>query len=171
MDGISAAASATALVTLALQSSTFIYQFLHAIRDGPEKIRDLGHRVDRLHQSLKQLADLIQLAESSDEGDGHNSRCASSEGLRSVLFSCANDLQRVQTKMSTLKIRNDNSVRKAWSSLKYVLGSKDLEHADRIVSRYLHELNLQLNIIGRYDMPGRSDSIPLTSFKAQPRGS
>ncbi|MCJ1384994.1 hypothetical protein MMC17_008112 [Xylographa soralifera] len=148
MDGISTAASATALITLALQSSSFIYQFLDAIRDGPEKVQELGRRVDRLHQSLKQIADLIQLAESSDEDDSHNGRCPS-EYLRSALSSCANDLQGIQTRISKLKVYDDNSVQRVWSALKYVLGSKYLEHTDRIVSRNLHELNLQLSIIGR----------------------
>ena len=148
MDGISAVASVTALITFALQSSTFIYQFLHTVRDGPKRVVDLARRVDGLHQSLRQIAGLIQLAESSDEDDSHNGRCPS-EYLRSALFLCADDLQGIQTKISNLKVCKDNKVRKVWSAIKHVLGSEYLDHADRIVSRNLHELNLQLNIVGR----------------------
>ncbi|MCJ1397822.1 hypothetical protein MMC11_001018 [Xylographa trunciseda] len=149
MDGISAAASVTALITIALQSSSFIYKFLNAIHDGPEQIRILGRRVDKLHESLQQIANLLQLAESSDEDGSNNDGWQASKYLRSSLYTCANDLQGIQAKVSKLKVSKDNSVRKAWSAVKHVLGSKEFEHADKIISRNLDELNLQLNIIGR----------------------
>lgn len=145
MDGLSVAASLTALVTVALQSSSFIYQFVKAVHDAPHRIKTLASRVDGLHQTLVQIAALIDTQHLSEQEESHPHL----RELRRALRACADDLQRLQLKLQKLN-GAPKGLRRAAYAVKSSLGSKEFEDADAALKEHKQNLGLQLEILGRY---------------------
>ena len=146
MDGLSVAASLTALVTVALHSSSFIYQFIEAVHDAPHRIKTLASRVDGLHQTLVQIAQLIDTQQLSEREESHPHL----RELRRALRACADDLQRLQSKLQKLNGAQDNCLRRAAYAVKSNLGSKEFEDAHAALKEHKQNLGLQLEILGRY---------------------
>jgi len=148
------AASVTALVSFALQSSTFICQFVKAIHDAPNKKKALASRVDGLHQALLQIAGLINSQHCLEQDESH----PRSKNLRLALRACADDLNRLQLKLQTLNSARDKGLRRARYAVKLILGSKEFEDADAILKEHTQTLGLQLEILGRYKIQSRTDN-------------
>jgi len=147
MDGVSVAASLTALVGFALQSSSFIYQIVNAIHDGPNQIKSLASRVNGLHTALIQIAGLLHPQPPLGRDQNH----PLFKRLRSALQACAEDLQKLQLKLQKLNRSHEKGLRRAWYAVKSVLGAKEFEDAEGIVREHIQNLGLQLEIIGRYE--------------------
>lgn len=161
MDGVSAAASLTALVGFALQSSSFIYQIVNTILDGPNQIKSLASRVNGLHTALIQIAELLH----SQPPLGQDQNHPLFKRLRSALQACAEDLQKLQLKLQKLNRSHEKGLRRAWYIVKSVLGAKEFEDADTIIKEHVQNLGLHLEIIGRYDTQSSLDYKTLTTRK------
>lgn len=146
MDGLSVAASLTTLVSVALQSSSFIYQFVKAVHDAPHRTKTLASRVHGLHQILVQIAKLIETQHLSEREESH----LHLRELRRALQACANDLQKLQLKLQKLNVAQDKGLRRAAYAVKSILGSKEFENADAALQEHKQNLGLQLEILGRY---------------------
>ena len=140
------AASLTALVSVALQSSSFIYQFVQAVHDAPHRTKTLASRVDGLHQILVQIAELIDTQHLSEREESH----LHLRELRRALRACADDLQRLQLKLQKLNGTQDKGLRRAAYAVKSILESKEFEDADTALKGHKQNLGLQLEILGRY---------------------
>ena len=145
MDGLSAAASITAVLTIALQSARVIFKVADASRSYSKHINLLATRADALLRILTQLAALVgkvsqnEYSESSyDFGE-----------LKTSLNLCVNDLQKVRETMSKLEHPRNNVLRKSNLIIKNLLGSKDIEHASSQIHFQVSVLSAQLSILGR----------------------
>lgn len=69
MDGVSAAASIVALVTVGLQSASAIHAVVSGIRGGPEQVSRLASALEDLSRVLQQLS-RIQTVRQGRSGEG-----------------------------------------------------------------------------------------------------
>ena len=144
MDPLSQAASITALVGIGLQSLKFIYDFVHAVHDAPSHIKTLASKVDKLRQALVQIAELLSLSEQDQDPPFKE--------LRPALQSCTFALRNIQLKLQKFNASDKKGLRRAWCAVKSALGSKEFEDASDTICSHTQNLNLQLEIVGRYEI-------------------
>jgi ABC-type multidrug transport system fused ATPase/permease subunit len=106
MEAVGSAASVVALAVTALQSVKFIYDSIHAIKNGPEKLRKATEAVEH----LQRLLEIIKAtAERCKESLGQ----ADSECVRSIeplLEQCATDLKVFEDFLRGLKMKTGPQV-------------------------------------------------------------
>ena len=141
MDPLSTTASVIAILTVAVNS----VQFISRIVNGSNHYRDLARTVDRLHSTLKQIADVI---EKNKQTDGTNDGSAW-RGLRTAAYACVDDLQELQGDLLKSKRTDEKSIRGVCSTLKTALDPSKLKNADRILNLHIQQLGLQLLVLGR----------------------
>ena len=113
--------------------------------DGPDKIQRLARRLNGLYHTLLQIAELVQ-----SQGLISQDECYPLlKDIRPTLHTCTDGLQRLQLGLSKLKCSNDKGIRRAWSAVKPVLGSRDLTTQMPSSKSMCRNLALQLQIIGR----------------------
>lgn len=145
MDVLSVPASLTALITLAIQSTKVIFQAVQQIRGGPIHVERLATKADALHQTLQQLATLVNEADLTS--GGAVSRLFTN--LQRLVEACEEDLKDITRKLRCLQEAIGGShVRRAWALIKALLGEKDLEHMWKVLQSHAETLNSQLIIIG-----------------------
>ena len=137
MDIVSVAASITAVITIAIQSTKVIYQTVQQIRDGPVHVQRLVTKAEVLQQTLQQLKTLVNEADLI-RGSHLVDLFAS---LGSLVRACAEDLKKVINKLGKLQTAvGGEHVRKAWAVFKAVLGEKDLEQMWKILQGHAETL-------------------------------
>lgn len=144
MDVLSVSASLTALITLAIQSIKVIFQAVQQVRGGPIHVQRLATKADALHQTLQQLATLV------NEADLTSASAVSRlfTNLPRLVEACAEDLKLITRKLRRLQEAIGGShVRRAWALIKALLGERDLEHMWKVLQNHAETLNYQLVII------------------------
>lgn len=145
MDIVSVAASLTALITIAIQSTKIISQAVQQIRDGPVHVQRLAIKADTLQQTLDQLRTVITDADSIN---GSNVS-ALFIYLQRLVEACTEELKRITRKLVCLQEAiGGKHVRRAWASIKALFKERDLEDMWKVLQSHTETLNSQLNIIG-----------------------
>ncbi|KAI9873346.1 MAG: hypothetical protein M1830_000510 [Pleopsidium flavum] len=139
MDVISAVAGLTTLITFTLQSSQVIFQTANAVIDGPSQVVRFAGQVETLHRGAR--------GQGKQAGYGEDA---------SVFVEIKGSIQRLQAKMSKLQAAiSSNSVRRVWSIVEIVLGSKDFEDMEKVVRYHVQVLNTQLSMLADLNLDHR----------------
>ena len=142
MDGISAAASILTIVTVALQSASYVNAIVTGIKDGPKQARELASAIGDLDRVLQQLSRLKILRE---EENG----CNLSEFKRLIL-KCADDVKGFgRTLINSQHLLGDKKLSKAWKQVRSSLKQSDFQQMSRIVNHHFTTLELQLSLLQR----------------------
>ena len=100
------AASITAFLSIALESTKVVCEIISSIRHGPDTIRQAVADLDSLHRILWQL-----------QRDGDTIRPTGN--LSKVVKECAIDMQEFQSRTSKLSVRHGAGLRRRlWTSIK-----------------------------------------------------
>jgi hypothetical protein len=143
MDGVSAAASIIALVTVALQSASAIHAVVSGIRDGPEQVSQLILALEGLNGVLQQLSRLQALRQDGNREDLSD--------LENLMGSCVKDIDRFRRMLAKLQhVHADKTLGRAWKQVKSILHKEEFREMRQTMNDYVSRLNLQLNIVQRY---------------------
>ena len=130
MDGLSAAASGIAVVSLAIQ----LIQAIQSIQDFLKDVLGAPEEVRRLEQDLVQLASILQDVQvvtemQLDQSGAPNPRAS----LLASLTACGEKLLLIQTVVDSAKekLRKSGRVSRHWESFKLVFKKKDIEKNSR----------------------------------------
>ena len=145
MDIVSVAASLTALIAGAIQSTKVIDETVQQVRDGPFHVQRLATKAEGLRQTLQQLATLFT---KTDLVSGSN-LIDLFTNLQSLVQASAEELKSITNKLGILQAAvGGKHVRRAWAVFKALLGERDLEIMWRMLQSHTDILNTQLIIIG-----------------------
>lgn len=140
MEAVGAAASLTALLTLALQSAKFIQQTVSGFNDAPGHPLQLGKAASHLHCVLTRLAKSREQQRQSSRHPGKEDH-----GLKQLLQDCVTDLQAIQENLSQLYTQpNDDKLDRALKRVRIVLSAKKIERTWSILNHYGTYLGLHL---------------------------
>ena len=119
MDGFSAAASAFAAVSLALQlveAVKKISDFLHSVQEAPSEVLKLAESLDQLHQHLIHSRLLLEQQSALPQLPG------SFSALAGALASCEAKVQQLERVVSKVKTSLTGQKRwhRKWASVKLV---------------------------------------------------
>jgi hypothetical protein len=143
MDGVSAAASIVALVTVALQSASAIHAVVSGIRNGPEQVSQLILALESLNGVLQQLSRLQTIRQDGSREDLSD--------LENLMGSCVKDINRFRRMLAKLQhVPADKTLGRAWKQVKPILHKEEFREMRQTIHDYISRLNLQLNIIQRY---------------------
>lgn len=128
------AAGLAAFVTAGIQSTTFIYNTLSVIKDGPEVVRQAARNVQKLGVILNHLG-----KHSSIDRE-----------LRRHIDECAADLKVYEVKLGKLTIYdNERALGKLWKKIKLVVGEKDIATLHSSMANHIAILDLHLSTLQR----------------------
>ncbi|KAL0942351.1 uncharacterized protein CTRU02_200237 [Colletotrichum truncatum] len=131
-------ASLVAFIGFGLASIKTSCQFVSSIKDGPEKLRDLGRVLASLRAAYEHTSSL---------GGSHGSTC-SSQSLVHLIRQCNEDVSRFETKIGRLSIQpRDRMHGILWKRLKVAINEKDVAHMLSVMSGYLNALTLEISVI------------------------
>lgn len=142
MEALGTVASIIAVTTVALRSSTTVYETIRGIKNGPEEVKELASEVQQLCHLLRQVA---KMSKKIDDRDG-----TSMSELQSVIDKCRQNLDDFHKRFDKFEISsNERKLTKAWTRAKLVVQKEDFRRMSRIVSHYVNVLGVHVNLIGR----------------------
>jgi hypothetical protein len=134
------AASAITLLTAALQSTKVTYQFVSALKDGPQEVQRLSLAIANLHSVLSQLSNLLATSAADPARD--------LTALSVLVRACNTDLCCLEKEFCTLRPSDhDTKTKVFWKRVKATLREKDLERMWIKLNHHTAELTVQLNIL------------------------
>lgn len=147
MDGLSAAASVAAVITIALQSTKFIHDAVSKFKDGPAQVQQLAAAVEDLHRVLKQLARaklrVNRIVDCEDEQDLSE--------LKRLMDKCVTDLRIMEEALQKVQVElNEGGLTRVRRRTKIMLREDAFSKMSNTVHNYVSAIGLQLEVMGRY---------------------
>jgi hypothetical protein len=143
MDGLSAAASGIAVVSLAIQ----LIQAIQSIQDFFKDVLGAPEEVRRLKQDLVQLASILQDVQvvtemQLDQNGAPNPRAS----LLASLTACGEKLLLIKTVVDSAKekLRKSGRVSRHWESFKLVFKKKDIEKFEANIHQAMQSLTASM---------------------------
>lgn len=142
MDAVSGGASVLTFVGLAVQSAKTLYEFLSALKDGPQTVEQAVHSLQRFQSTLQQLAGCRALRE-IPIGAAHDD-----------IKSCSDDMQGFANKLAGLRISQDERrTGRYWKKCKMALNEKSLARMNVVLAAHASALTLRLSALQRHGNP------------------
>lgn len=137
MEALGGVASAITVITLALQSTKFIYEAVGSINHGSDDIERLARATSTLQKLLEDTKRLAEHAERTKSV----ADAESLEKIEPLVDRCANDLDGVSRKLSQLqKDSKDRRWKKAMKHAKVFLDTKGVAETWNTVNYYVELL-------------------------------
>lgn len=116
MDGLSLAANVIAVLTAAMQTSKFLFEFFQGMADAPAEIRQNVVWLQALYSTFNNLHHLMNDPRFSDFN------AIVPADFKARLTSCQADLQKIERRISrTQKDLHGNRMLQTWTKVKYTL--------------------------------------------------
>jgi hypothetical protein len=123
----------------ALSLTTFIYDTISAVKDGPKNVKATA---DKVLQFRGQLERVRQLCHTDDP---------SHAALLNDARQCVAEVSAFAAKLQKLQVKpNERATGKMWKRLRTVLGEKDLEIISTRISQRIAQIGIHLDILTRF---------------------
>lgn len=129
MDG---AASAIAVVSLALNSINAIYKTVSTIKNAPQKFQQMTSNLCHLSSTLEQLK-------------GYGGDWGLVEGLPVLISECTENLKNFERKLDKLSLSSDNRAKRLWNNVIMTLQEEDLNQMSSFLQQYTSLLSLKID--------------------------
>jgi|SRR5215469_9457881 len=141
MDGVSAAASAIAVIELSARVASLCAQYYNAVKKAKADVTRLQVVVENLNSVIKDCRDLL---------DGqHGSKLESSRKLNQALNECLSDLERLENKLELLKGRKTMS-RLGIRALQWPFSSKEVDKIIQELNQSKEDVALAMQVDQTY---------------------
>lgn len=125
-------------LTSALSLTTFIYDTISAVEDGPKHVKATAEKVLQFRGQLERVRQLC-------DGDD-----PSHAALLSDVRQCVAEISAFSTKLQRLQVTpNERATGKIWKRLKTVFSEKDMEIISTRISQRIAQIGMHLDILAR----------------------